>query len=741
MAKRTDYAEKEGLADNDEIIILDKETNKNKRSIVSNIANWAVEKIESHKFSGLNTDDKTLVGAINEVDAKNDAQDKKISTLESGVSEAGTKNTEQDKKISALESGASEAKTKNTEQDKRLEAVEEKIPSFLKATDVDSTLSVSGSPADAKVVGEQFKKNEEAITDLADKKITKFYASNQGNTHLPDSDKGKIQDMFLYGKSEQVQYKGKNLLNYTRGSTTVNGVTFTVKADKTITVNGTATNDATFILTSDITNFFDKADSIKAIGCPSGGSSSKFDLRVFVKNVGIFYDYGSGVVVPKTEETNSNVIIVVRKGYTASNLIFKPMIVDNSLYSDITYDDYEPYTGGIHSPNPNYPQEIKAVVNPKVVVRGKNLLKATLGTKTIGGVTCIANGDGTYTVNGTAETNVYFYFVYESIVLKKPFSIVGCPSGGSNLTYCLLIYNNATKKFITNINEDSVKVDISDYTIFNQFCICIKKGTTVNNLLFKPMLTYDMSVTYDDYEPYTEQSTTLPYTLYAIPVTTGGNITIGNQQYVADYVDVERGKLVRMCKEIDFAKTKQALYNNSLANTKESRYRYKELNLKVLADSVTYENGAGYVNRASLVNTTWSIDRNGIFSHGQGTQEEYVTLRVPKDKDAREYFTEIGGCKGIFQIDTPEEIDLTPDQIQAFKSLATNYPVTNIEVSSDQLDGYTVFNYPISMAEGWNYVKQQIGDTRDYIYDMDLQSAEAYVNSEYAVALTELEVM
>ena len=160
-----------------------------------------------------------------------------------------------------------------------------------------------------------------------------------------------------------------------------------------------------------------------------------------------------------------------------------------------------------------------------------------------------------------------------------------------------------------------------------------------------------------------------------------------------------------------------------------------------MADSATYENGAGYVNKSFLANTTWGIDRDGFFSHGQGTQKEYVTLRIPKDKDAREYFTEIGGCKGIFQIATPEEIDLTLEQIQAFKSLSTNYPVTNIEVSSDKLDGYTVFNYPISMAEGWNYVKQQIGDTRDYVYDMDLQSAEAYVNSEYAVALTELEVM
>ena len=82
-----------------------------------------------------------------------------------------------------------------------------------------------------------------------------------------------------------------------------------------------------------------------------------------------------------------------------------------------------------------------------------------------------------------------------------------------------------------------------------------------------------------------------------------------------------------------------------------------------------------------------------------------------------------------------------PGDIQAkLRTLVTNYPVTNISVTSDQLDGYTVFNYPISMANGWNYVKQQLNDNRDYIYDMDIQSAEAYVNSEYAVALAELEV-
>ena len=75
-----------------------------------------------------------------------------------------------------------------------------------------------------------------------------------------------------------------------------------------------------------------------------------------------------------------------------------------------------------------------------------------------------------------------------------------------------------------------------------------------------------------------------------------------------------------------------------------------------------------------------------------------------------------------------------------FKALVSYYPVTNVSTTSDQLDGYTVFNYPISLANGWNYVKQQIGDTRDYLYDIDLVTAEAYVNSAYATALAEMGV-
>lgn len=59
---------------------------------------------------------------------------------------------------------------------------------------------------------EQNKKDVDSLKEDLSNKITKFYASNQGETHITDSDNGKIQDMMLYGKSEQNQYKGINLL-------------------------------------------------------------------------------------------------------------------------------------------------------------------------------------------------------------------------------------------------------------------------------------------------------------------------------------------------------------------------------------------------------------------------------------------------------------------------------------------------------------------------------------------------
>lgn len=291
---------------------------------------------------------------------------------------------------------------------------------------------------------------------------------------------------------------------------------------------------------------------------------------------------------------------------------------------------------------------------------------------------------------------------------------------------------------IGNGGVGSASVFIESGANYIRGIISIMSGTTCNNLLFKPMLTTDLTATYDDFEPYHEQTVTLPYTLNAIPVSSGGNVTINGQQYIADYVDVERGKLVRMVDDVEAKNYTWDLYPNG--NNIPRRFG--------MNDTIRFNMPADIRIMSSYFKQIATNTRTDLSTWFQ-TYYIAITDMNEKWKNSEaliQWFSE-NNVHFYLPLKTPTEIDLTPEEIAAFKALATYYPTTNISVNSEQLDGYTVFNYPINMANGWNYVKQQIGDTREYIYDIDartqdtdLQAAEAYVNSEYAVALTELEV-
>lgn len=82
------------------------------------------------------------------------------------------------------------------------------------------------------------------------------------------------------------------------------------------------------------------------------------------------------------------------------------------------------------------------------------------------------------------------------------------------------------------------------------------------------------------------------------------------------------------------------------------------------------------------------------------------------------------GLEFAYALSVPVETDITEEQVKAFKELSTYYPKTYINAESEQLNAYTMFNYPVSMKKGWEYVKQQIGDTRKYVYDMDTKLIE-----------------
>lgn len=111
----------------------------------------------------------------------------------------------------------------------------------------------------------------------------------------------------------------RNLLQVTAQSQTINGVTFTVNDDGSVVVNGTATgNNIWFTLgTVNLTGVYTIS------GCPVGGSGSTYTLvSQGVTNV---TEYGGGASVTY-DGTAKNIYIYIQNGYTANNLVFKPMI-------------------------------------------------------------------------------------------------------------------------------------------------------------------------------------------------------------------------------------------------------------------------------------------------------------------------------------------------------------------------------------------------------------------------------
>lgn len=626
-----------------------------------------------------------------------------------------------------------------------LQAEAAKQQEYIK-TSIDDTLSVSGKAADAAVTG---KKIDSLKEDLSNK-ITKFYASNQGETHLADSDNGKIMDMMLYGKSEQKQYSGKNLLNVTFKIDTYSGVTLTNNGDGTYTIEGTNNSSGELIFSLVRTVDEQKAlynsligKKVKFItesGSTISGSVGRICFVLYNETEKKYSNetYNGGDVAVPTGYDLSVVDIHIYVGQTVPKTIIKPMITTDLT---ATYDDFEPYTGGIPSPNPDYPQEIKSVVNPTVKVCGKNLLKATLESTTKNGITCTNNGDGTYTLNGTANggnDTIVSFNVGHMIAKSGKYIVVGCPKGESSEKYNLRIGkdNIPWGTYLSSDLGNGRLIDVTENAPIT-LTFMIKTGYTCDNVIFKPMIV-DASLypdtTYDDFEPYHEQTVTLPYTLNAVPVETGGNVTIDGQQYIADYVDVERGKLVRMVANNRLLSS----YNWNTAN----EYYWGSVSATTNGKTpITADNSKKMCACKYLfASSTYDVmaKKSGIAINN--IKQVVIGLNCFASVDDLKTFLANNDVRLVYPLEVPTEIDLTSEEVQAFKSLATYYPVTNIFINSEQLDGYTVFNYPISMANGWNYVKKQLNDNRDYIYDMDIQSAEAYVNSEYAVALTELEV-
>ena len=190
---------------------------------------------------------------------------------------------------------------------------------------------------------------------------------------LTDSSDMNIQELHLFGKSEQKTTKGIQLLNLkdAKGGTG-DGVTYTPNGDGSFKKTGTATGQTGNIwLKGDY--YSDLENKTPIITLEAGKSYYIKDCAIFQGQTIIAS--GNGQVINVTGEKYPEGIKITgirNTGFTLNktyNEVIYPIVAESS-----TAVDWEEYTGGQPSPNPDYPQGTNCVKNPVIKIAGKNLL-------------------------------------------------------------------------------------------------------------------------------------------------------------------------------------------------------------------------------------------------------------------------------------------------------------------------------------------------------------------------------
>lgn len=313
--------------------------------------------------------------------------------------------------------------------------------------------------------------------------VMKVVITKGGSTTIYDATDAHISAISLYGST----HKSKNILSEKIPSKTENGITCTNNGDGTYTLNGTASGDAFFFKV--LSEKLPEGVNFKIVGFsnPSNAKYAYINGRKYddTQTYDLFRESVNPINKFDYEVYKSFTIgICVKQGTTVNNEVVKFMITTDL---DATYADYEPY--GLIIPS------------GKVASGNKNLLIPTLATSTINGITCTNNGDGTYTLNGTATGEATFWFTnFIKAVVGETLRFIGVLNG-SNTTYDMPIQHSDNGSAVSG-GYPALLNDHIDTVITHNFYrigVRIRNGITVNNLIVKPMVTTDTSLTYVDY--------------------------------------------------------------------------------------------------------------------------------------------------------------------------------------------------------------------------------------------------
>lgn len=506
--------------------------------------------------------------------------------------------------------------------------------------------------------------------------------------HITDSADSKVLEFGLHGKAEQKQYSGKNLLQNTAITRTLNGVTFTVNEDKSVTVKGTATA-WTEVLVHNKKETFKKGETYVFTS-----GSKTWNPCCFLTGLDGTTEWRiDGFSCTPTEDVTVMCGIYVGSGITVDET-FYPMIRKAS----ITDGTYETYVGGKPSPSPDYPQDIEvAGESGSVEVKsvGENLLNmADAKGGNNSGIDVVVKKDGSYTYAGTANgTNINIWLLgsYNNT------SILFTLKAGKYYIKGVNLYYDGSSVFVSGRNG-GILILSKDTPVGGVRAVSAVTGNTYDEVHYPIIALSDKEV---PWQPYKETTSTIS--------TPDGLAGInGVYDEVVKYADGSGKRFQRVGKSvIDGSKRFETSTSNHSENCMMAYCNGLPKGLDTNLGSATQ----GYCDKFQMIDAVYNpnTDIEGVGVHYiAGEASSRFEIRIRKDRLSS---VDVAGIKAwlaenpvtvYYRLATPIITDLTAEEMAEIEKLHTFYPVTNI--SNDADCGMAV----AYLADSKNYIDNQL---------------------------------
>lgn len=500
---------------------------------------------------------------------------------------------------------------------------------------------------------------------------------------LTDSSDMNIQELHLFGKSEQKTTKGIQLLDLSSmKSGTGDGLTYTNRGDGSVQVSGTATSQTGNIWFRG--RYDTNSEKLPTLLTLEAGK------KYYIKDC-ILFEVATNI------NTQTEVIEVSAEEYPEGRRITgirNPRQVVGKTYNEVIYPliaesstavEWEEYTDTQPSPNPDYPQEIKSIENPTVSVAGKNLFEPSTINYSYNNLRITANVDNSQknsikikinTINAT-EGDLYAFayvninkFVKKiksnttyTIVLKNPQNIgavfVGTIIGTNRITNTVAVKSNVIK--LQTIDDISNK---STFPLVFYFAGTVKENVTIG---FDDIAVYEGEYSNAEIEEYKPiQSATLNYTLNGI-------------DDVRDELIVRAdgtGQLIQRLLEEELNDNSDYVTWHANTNTygflrKESKWLFRANKINIKSNKlkgITKE-----------VGNPGTYDKNGIFVDVAGLyikiSKKYLTEYTV---DALKTYLRENPITVVGLLKEPIVTNLSAEEVQKILALHTNKPNTTI---------------------------------------------------------------